>query len=37
MRPTICDQAQLDRTSSSGVKAQNDGKFELFVMTSTLT
>ena len=37
VRPTICDQAQVDRTLRSGVRAQNEGKFELFVVTSTLT
>ena len=37
MRPTICDQAQVERTLCSGVRAQNEGKFELFVVTSTLT
>ena len=37
VRPTICDQAQVDWTLRSGVRAQNDGKFELFVMTSALT
>ena len=37
VRPTICDQAQVDHTLHLGVRAQNEGKFELFVVTSTLT
>ena len=36
MSPTKCDQAQVDRTLQPGVRAQNEGNFELFAVKSTL-
>ena len=33
MRPTKCDQAQVNWTLRSGVRAKNEGKFELFAVT----
>ena len=35
--PTICDQAQVDRTLCAGVRAQKEGKVELLVVMSTLS
>ena len=35
MRPTKCDQAQVDWTLRSGVRVKNEGKFELFAVTRT--
>ena len=36
MRPTKCDQAQVNWTLRSGVRAENEGKFGLFAVTRKL-
>ena len=35
MRPTKCDQTQVDWTLRSGVRVKNEGKLELFAVTRT--